>query len=147
LIATTDPEQFERAFTAVGFMWRSDAPSTKYYFHHFIDAADSMLRGRWDAQSVSANAVLAAVIGHADIPWIRAEPKAGVLLSVALDLNHGKPCANTWRDVIEGRANLLPPTLPLLQREAAAARNSVSYYNADGSTRPIARRESLWSRS
>jgi hypothetical protein len=37
-----------------------------------------------------------------------------------------------------------PSASPEREREA---RNTVSYYNADGSTRPVARSESLWSRS
>jgi hypothetical protein len=126
LIASTDLPEFQRAFTAVGFMWRTDAPNSKHYFHHFIDAAADMLRDRWGAESVSGTALLGAVIGHADIVWMRAEPRAGVVLAVGLDLNAGKPCSNRWREVIEGRANLLPPIVPLAQREAAAAARSVS---------------------
>jgi hypothetical protein len=147
LISTTDLQEFRRALVVVGRMWRLETPSKKHPFSHFLDAGNEMLR-EWGSESVSGNALMGGIIGHSDVAWIRPEPKAGVVLAVALDEFAGKPCSNRWRDVVEGRANLLPPTLPLFAREVAAAQRSVTYrkQNADGSLRDLERGELLWSR-
>jgi hypothetical protein len=68
-------------------------------------------------------------------------------LELGLDQYHGRQCENSWRGLLSGQRNLLPPTAPRSDR-ALAERSSVSFYKqgADGTMRALRPDESLWSR-
>jgi hypothetical protein len=106
-----DEAEFDRAFLAVGFTFRTAQPSAKRYYSAFVEDANEMLRDRWDLPAVSSSAFLAGCIGHGDIAWQRADPEAGVLLSVGLDPFHGTACSNAWRELLRGRP-IRPPSAP-----------------------------------
>ena len=84
--------EFARALIGVGVgMWRLREPTAKVYFE------------------VSGDAVLAAIIATAEMPWRRADRSLGQLLEVALNRDAGLPYENKWRDLLTGTANLLTP--------------------------------------
>jgi hypothetical protein len=150
LAASTDLAEFRRAFNATGLMFRRSEPDTRHSFSHFIDAANDMLAQRNGGAEVSATALLAAIIGHADTPYRRADRGCGQLLEVALDIHHGLPCTNAWRGLLTGERNLLPSLPPRGNRAAAAdAGRQISFHQqqADGSYRRLGDNEPLWSRS
>jgi hypothetical protein len=104
-------DEFARAFWAVGQMWRSDALDTSRYFTSYVDDAADFLRMRRQSD-VGGGAFLAAIISHGDVAWQRGDQALGVVMAVALDKNHGRPCSNRWRDLLAGRASLLEPLQP-----------------------------------
>jgi hypothetical protein len=150
LAASTGLDEFGRAFRAVGYMYRRAEPDTKHSFSHFLDAANLMLQQRQGGADVSATALLAAIVAHADVPLRRADRGCGQLLEVALDVHHGLPCVNNWRGLLTGERNLLPSLPPRGDRAAiSAAQRQVSFFKQtpDGEFRPVGASESLWSRS
>jgi hypothetical protein len=149
LKATTGLSEFQRAFTAVGLMFRTAEPVSKYAAGHFLDAANAMLLERLGACSVGGVAFLGAILAHGDIRYRLANPKIGQLLEIGLDQYHGRQCENSWRGILTGARNLLPSTAPRSERAQLAERSSVSFYkqSADGTMRALRPDESLWSRS
>jgi hypothetical protein len=150
LAASTDLAEFRRAFNATGYMYRRAEPDTSHSFSFFIDAANDMLEQRNGGASVSAIALLGAIVAHTDVPWRRADRGCGRLLEVGLDIHHGLPCQNHWRGLLTGERSL-PPSLPPRgdRAQIAAAQRQVSFHKQqpDGSYRRIADNEPLWSRS
>jgi hypothetical protein len=149
-LAAVGLDEFGRAFRAVGYMYRRAEPDTSHAFSYFIDAANDTLQQRQGGADVSAIALLAAIVAHADVPWRRADRGCGQLLEVALDVHHGLPCVNNWRGLLTGERNLLPGLPPRGDRAAiAAAQRQVSFFKQtpDGEFRPVGASESLWSRS
>lgn len=101
--------EFARALIGVGVgMWRLREPTAKVYFVSHVDAANDILALLGMAE-VSGDAVLAAIIATAEIPWRRADRSLGQLLEVALNRDAGLPYENKWRDLLTGTANLLTP--------------------------------------
>lgn len=86
LIASTELPEFRRALSAVGFMFRTAEPVSKYSFIHFVDEANVMLVERLNASSVSGTAIFGAILAHGDICWRKADASLGPLLEVGLDL-------------------------------------------------------------
>jgi hypothetical protein len=125
LIATTDPAEFARAFTAVGLMFRKPEPVTTKYLTYHLSAANELLSEHFDAQPVSTNAFIGAVLAHADIPWRRGDHLAGQTWELGLDLYSGAPCSNRWRGLLDGTANLLVATPS--KRERPEAMSQVSF--------------------
>jgi hypothetical protein len=149
LAASTGLDEFGRAFRAVGYMYRRAEPDTKHSFSHFLDSANDMLQQRKGGADVSATALLGAIIGHADIPYRRADRGCGQLLEIGLDRYHGLPCQNHWRGLLAGERNLLPSLPPRGGRAAiAAAQRQVTFFkqSPSGEYRPVGANESLWSR-
>jgi hypothetical protein len=148
LKATTGLSEFRRAFTAVGLMFRTAEPVSKYAAGHFLDAANAMLLERLGSCSVDGVAFLGAIFAHGDICYRLANPKLGQLLELGLHQYHGRQCENSWRGLLTGARNLLPPTAPRSDRAHLAGRSSVSFYKqgADGAMRALRPEESLWSR-
>jgi hypothetical protein len=150
LAASTGLDEFGRAFRAVGYMYRRAEPDTKRSFSHFLDAANLMLQQRQGGADVSATALLAAILAHADVPWRRADRGCGQLLEVALDIHHGRPCVNNWRGLLTGERSLLPSLPPRGDRaQRAEAQRQVSFYQKtpSGDFRRMADSENMWSRS
>jgi hypothetical protein len=114
-----DDDEFRRAFWACGQMWRTDSLSRERYFVSFVDDGSDLLRMRRQS-SISGASFLAAIIAHGDVFWQRADPGLGVVLSAALDKNHGRPCSNRWRDIVAGDASLLEPIYPAGQRAGSS---------------------------
>ncbi len=143
--AKIDAAEFSRAFIAAGYMFRTASPRSDMYFSHFVDAASRMLRERWGAETVTAPAVFLACRAHNDIPWRKADPRAGQLLEVGLDEFHGLPCSNSWRAVLKGD-NLFSPTAPDPTRPREPERGPVRYYrlNPGGALRLMADDEGIW---
>jgi hypothetical protein len=149
LSASMDIDEFGRAFRAVGLMFRKSEPDTSHAFSYFVDAANDTLQQRNGGASVSAAAVLGAILASADIPWRRAVPGAVQLLEVGLDIHHGRQALPHWRGLLTGERNLLPSLPPRGDRaQIAAAQNQVSFFkqSPSGEFRPVAADESLWSR-
>jgi hypothetical protein len=144
LCAKVELPEFGRAFLAIGFIWRLAAPSTKHYFSHFVDVANERLAQR-GVEGVEGAAVLASIIGHADVPWQAADARIGALLQVGLDEHRGRPCSNRWRAVLDGTANLSAPVAPT-ERLRQAEAPSPSFYRRlpDGSLKPIGADQTLW---
>ncbi len=138
--------EFARAFWAAGHFYRLAEPRHTRRFSYFVDAANQMLRER-GSESVSGNALLAAILAHGDIAWTKHDPIAGTVLEVGLDPYAGAKCRNRWREILKG-ANLLAPT-PAREHLARGAEPSpVSFWrkDMDGSMRAIAADEPLWGR-
>jgi hypothetical protein len=150
LAASTDLAEFGRAFRAIGLMFRKSEPDTSHAFSFFVDAANDTLQQRNGGASVSAAAVLGAILASADIPWRRAIPGAGQLLEVGLDIHHGRQAVPHWRGLLTGERSL-PVSLPPRgdRAQIAAAQRQVSFHKQqpDGSYLRIADNEPLWSRS
>ena len=107
----------------------------------FWDASD-LLRMRRQS-SISGSAFLAAIIAHGDIFWQRGDQALGVVMALALNKNHGRPCSNRWRDIASARAGLLEPISPAGRRSSSYPTRPVRFYEqgADGQmheTDPIA---------
>jgi hypothetical protein len=149
LNATTGLSEFGRAFTAVGLMFRTAEPVSKYAAGHFLDAANAMLLERLGSCSVGGVAFVGAVFAHGDIRYRLANPKLGQMLEIGLDQYHGRQCENSWRGLLTGERNLLPPTAPRADRAQLAEKSTVSFHKQqpDGSYRRIADNEPLWSRN
>jgi hypothetical protein len=150
LAATTNLAEFRRAFTAIGLMFRKSEPDTTHAFSHFIDAANDMLSQRWSAESVSATAVLGAILASGDICWRRADRGCGQLLEVGLDVHHGRQALPNWRGLLTGERNLLASLPPRGDRaQRAEAQRQVSFYQKtpSGEMRALRPDEPLWSRS
>ncbi len=142
-----DAAEFERAFFACGYMFRTAAPRQDRYFTHFLDVANTFLRDRWGVEGVSGGALFLAVRAHADIPWRAAGPMLGQLLEAGLDEHHGLRLRqpNAWVGLLKG-GNLLSPTPPDPQRRQQVERGPARTYqqNPDGSFRVVGDYESLW---
>ena len=149
LVATTSLSEFRRAFLATGLMFRTAEPVSKYAAGHFLDAANAMLLERLGSCSVDGVAFFGAILAHGDIRWRKADASLGQLLELGLDQYHGRQCENSWRGLLTGERNLLPPTAPRSDRAQLAERSSVSFYKQgqDGSMRALRPDESLWSES
>jgi len=142
---TVELAAFSRAFVAVGYLWRLAEPSTKHSFAHRLDHVNETLT-RFGEAAISGPALMCAVLAHGDIAWRQADPHAGQLLEVALDPYSGRRCSNTWRALLSGEANLLPPTPPppLLQRQTEPSPVRIFKQRPDGEMRPVGPHESLW---
>jgi hypothetical protein len=129
-------EQFRRAFYAVGFQFRLDQPTPKFYFHAHLEAANTFLRQQGNA-SVDGAPFLAAVFAHNDICWQQADESAGQLLLLGLDPYSGRRCSNAWRDLLRG-GNMLAPT-PAPRHLRPPEPTSVRMYQEDagGVMRPV----------
>jgi hypothetical protein len=101
--------EFDRAFWVAGSFYRRPKPDSRHYFSFWTDVANERLRQR-DGRSISGDALLAAIIGHNDVPWHRQDPDIGQVLEVGIDPYSGSPCTNAWRGLLRGEP--LRPPLP-----------------------------------
>ena len=117
-LADCDEESFARAFVAIGFMFRNERAMKARFFHSIVDDGNDLLVELLDMRPVDGVSFLAAALAHADICWQEANGRLGALLEIALDRHSGRPLTtpNKWRALLDGSANLLPPT-PLLSRQ------------------------------
>jgi hypothetical protein len=149
LIENSDPEEFQRAFTAAGFMFRTADPVSKYAFTHFLDEGNVMLRERMCASSVGAPAFLGAVLAHGDVCWRKPDPSLGQLLELGLDIHRGQRCSNAWRGILTGERNLLSP-MPARQafidRSTRGVPVATIWSQGQNSMRQIERGDPLWSK-
>jgi hypothetical protein len=150
LIENSDPEEFQRAFAAAGYMFRTAEPVSKYAFTHFLDEGNVLLRERMGASSVGAPAFLGAVLAHGDVCWRKADPGLGQLLELGLDIHQGQRCSHAWRGILTGERNLLPPTSPrqaFVDRSVRGVPQATFWTQGQNSMRQIERGDPLWSRS
>jgi hypothetical protein len=150
LIASTDLSEFRRALSAVGYMFRTAEPVSKYSFIHFVDAANDLLTEHLHGSSVSGTAVFGAMLAHADIPWRKADRSIGQMLEVGLNEHAGRMCENAWRGLLDGTRNLMTPTPTRAEFVQAAGYGQKTTFwkqRDDGKMRAVERGESLWSRS
>jgi hypothetical protein len=84
------------------------------YFSGVIGSVNAMLDELLDLTQVDGTAVLAACLGHGDIPWQRQDRSIGAMLEVGLCPTHGLRLTtpNTWCGLLDGTRNLLAPTPP-----------------------------------
>ena len=116
-------------------MWRADAIDKSRYFVSYVDDASDLLRLRRQSD-VSGSAFLAAVIAHGDIFWQRGDKALGVVVAAALDKNHGRPCSNRWRSVLDGQP-LLEPVTPGVVRARSDLIPRPAFYEADARGRMV----------
>ena len=114
--------EFERAFLAVGHLWRLPAPDRTRYFHlHVSAAADVLRRLGLDDIEVPGNSVLAACISHGDVPIRFADRGVGQSLEVGLSALSCAPCRtpNRWKAILSGAPLLssVPPSNMTLDRD------------------------------
>ena len=111
-----DEALFARGFVGVGFQFRTAQPVKTRYFHSVVDATNDLIDALFDLPPTTGNAVLAAIVGHGDIPWQKQDGSKGALLEVGLCPTHGLklPTPNAWRGLLDGTRNLLAPTPPRL---------------------------------
>jgi hypothetical protein len=95
--------EFGRAFTALGFTFRTAEPVTTRFFVAHLDDCNDLLHRHWSAAPVSAAAFMLGVYAHGDAPVRLADPKVGQLTELGLDPDHEIPCSNAWRQILEGR--------------------------------------------
>lgn len=93
-------------------------PNAGRYFSHWVDLADERL-AMVDRDAIRGDALLIAIVAHADIPYRPAAYLAGQPLEAGVSEHAGRPCSNAWRKVLAGEFGLLKPTPPRqLAREA-----------------------------
>jgi len=146
-IEPVDEPEFERAFFAVGYMFRLSEPDKRKFFHSHVDACNDFLRTlRWNA--VDGPAVLAAVFAHGDVPVQFANPRLGRLLGVGLNPHSGRGCSNRWRDVLAGSAPLLavvtPPEARGLDNMGRPVPQTQIFKQENGRLRPVGENEYIW---
>jgi hypothetical protein len=109
-----DEQSFSRAFTAIGFMFRTPQPVKSRYFHDILADANQLLDELLDLRLVDGIAFLAAALGHGDVKWQESNGRVGALLEIGLCPTHGIPCStpNAWRGLLDGTRNLLAPVAP-----------------------------------
>jgi hypothetical protein len=150
LIRSTDLPEFSRALSAVGYMYRTAEPVSKYSFIHFVDAANDLLTEHLHGSSVSGTAVFGAVLAHADICWRKADRSLGQMLEVGLDLYQGRMCENAWRGLLTGERNLMTPTPPRDAYVAQAGKGQKTTFwrqDENGKMRSLRPDEPMWSKS
>lgn len=101
------PDEFRRAFIALGYMYRTPAPRSDVYFVSHVERVNAIL-DRWSAAAVDSNAVLMGLIAHNDVPWRRRDPTRGQMLEAGLDAHSGRRCSNLWQGVLRGEPLLKP---------------------------------------
>ncbi len=101
----------ERAFIAVGHMFRLAEPSRKLAFYSHVENVGDVAQRLGFRGETPGNAVLTALICHNDVPWRAHAPHAGQMLECALDPYSGRPCSNAYRRVLAGEP-LTPPLPP-----------------------------------
>jgi hypothetical protein len=112
LIASVDEQEFRRAFSAVGLMYRRDTPDERHALTYFLDSANELISQHLKGSSVSGCALLGAVHAHCDIPWRKPDRSLGQLLEIGLDPYVGRRSENHWRGLLDGTRNLMQPTPP-----------------------------------
>lgn len=123
-----DLGEFRRSFWAQGQHYRTPATRHDRYYHAWVDDACDLLE-RQGAQSVEGPSFLAAIIAAGDVFFQLADPPNGALVEVGLNPHTGRRVSNVWRDILSGRANLLPPARP---REPDRTVGLVNVANAVG---------------
>jgi hypothetical protein len=109
-LAPCSETALERAFIAIGHMFRLPEPS-KLAFHSHVERVNDVARLLGFRGETPGNAVLTALICHNDVPWRAHAPNTGQMLECALDPYSGRPCSNAWKKVLAG-APLTPPLPP-----------------------------------
>jgi hypothetical protein len=149
LLKSVELSEFRYAMRASGLMFRRETPDTSHAFSFFIDSANAMLTERWGAPGVSGTALLGAIWAHADVVWRRADRSIGQLLEVGLDLHVGRQCENRWRDLIEGKANLLAPVAArseFMHRAGKEHPRATFWTHGESGLRQLQSNEPLWGR-
>ena len=100
-----DEQSFSRAFTAIGFMFRTPQPVKSRYFHDILADANQLLDELLDLRLVDGIAFLAAALGHGDVKWQESNGRVGALLEIGLCPTHGIPCSNSERMERSARRN------------------------------------------
>ncbi len=145
LSAVTDGP-FSRAMLFVGRCFRLDQPSTKYYLSGWVDLANNFLDRCGMAADIAGDALIAAVIGAADVPYRLPDGRYGQIAELGLDEHIGRKNSNAWRLL-----NARPLRSPLAPRGVIAGqsipRPKIYQEDAAGQMREIAEGEPMrWSR-
>jgi hypothetical protein len=122
-------EEFRLSFWALNTMWKSEEPA-KRYFADIVADINATLAQR-SRPSVSGVAVLCAVIATGEIKFRLADDSKGQLLEVWVSKYQGASYKNVWRDIVAGRAKLLPPTPVDRERLQQIERSPVRIYKED----------------
>jgi hypothetical protein len=105
-------DEFRRAFYSVGRLGRLPEPSADRYFMSTVDDANEILRAH-RLQTIEGDAMLAAALAWGDVVWRAPDKAIGQLQEIGLArLNQGAPARPVWREILAGRADVLPPLPP-----------------------------------
>ena len=116
-----DLDEFRRAFYAVGRLGRLAEPDAGRDFVSSLDDANMILRSR-HLSDVNGDVLLAACLAWGDVRWRGSDKNLGQMLEVALAKpNTGTPARPVWREILTGRADVLPPLPPRGMRSSGAS--------------------------
>ena len=125
--------EFVRAFWAAGMAFRTASPCRSRSFAAFVDDACELLT-QYGSEGVGGSAFMAACLAHGDICWQKPDATIGALLEIGLNAYQGGKCANAWRDILAGKANLLSPTPRPERLTAAQSASPTRIYREDRAT-------------
>ena len=117
-------EEFRRAFYACGRLGRLPEPSTDRYFVSSLDDANMILRSTVSPTSTET-CCSRPCLAWGDVPWRASDKAMGQSLELALAKpNTGTPARPVWRDILAGRADVLPPLPPRGMRSSRVVPNT-----------------------
>ena len=127
IVRATHPEfrrdlpAFKLAMLGVGRLGRLSEPTNDRYVVSMLDDVNEILRGR-RLSSIDGNMFLAAVIGWGDVLWRDGDDALGQQLELGLTKpNQGAPAKSRFRDILSGKANLLPSLPPRNMRASSSS--------------------------
>ena len=127
IVRATHPEfrrdlpAFKLAMLGVGRLGRLSEPTNDRYVVSMLDDVNEILRGR-RLSSIDGNMFLAAVIGWGDVLWRDGDDALGQRLELGLTKpDQGAPAKSRFRDILSGKANLLPSLPPRNMRASSSS--------------------------
>jgi hypothetical protein len=101
-------KQFERAFLALGAMKRLEAPDTKHYFSHHVDAAEAYLRSVGKSETLRFGPFMCALLAWGDVPYSGLGLQhTGAVVELGLSEHIGRQASDSsWKRVLETGAIL-----------------------------------------
>ena len=100
-----EQDEFRRSFVGA-FTWlcwqgRAEKPDSSRYLSHWIDTANDHLRRAGRIGDVGGASLLAASVAHADVPFVLADRRRGIVAALGLKVGAaGKPYRGAWRGVL-----------------------------------------------
>jgi hypothetical protein len=104
--------EFRRGFYAVGRLGRLPEPNADRYFVSSLDDANEILRAQ-RLRGIEGDVLLASALAWGDCVWRAVDRDIGQSQEIGLArLNQGAPARPVWREILAGRADVLPPLPP-----------------------------------
>jgi hypothetical protein len=115
-------DEFKRAFFAVGRLGRLAEPDAGRYFSSSVDDANLVILKSHRLSEIEGDVLLAAALAWGDVAWRKSDKSIGQLQEIALARpNQGSPAKPIWRDILTGKASVLPPMSPRGMRNPSSS--------------------------